>query len=437
MDPAGSLSFGAAAPAHRQLLQERFGLPDFRGRQYEVIARLLQGRDVLALLPTGSGKSLCYQFPALLGQQLTLVVSPLIALMRDQERRLQQLGIDGRALCSGQTREERQAILARLPEPGFKVLLASPERIMSTGFLNRLGEALGGRRKVGLLVIDEAHCVAEWGAQFRPVYRRLGELRRWFPSAPLLAMTASADAGVRADLLRILGMPSDATVLAGFDRPELFYRVACTSTPARTALAFLQHHHPGASAILYCRRRWQTQVMARYLCANGIAAQPYHAGLAADRRAHAESWFLRTQGAVMAATIAFGMGIDKPDVRLVVHLGPSASMAAYYQESGRAGRDGRPADVLLLVPRQPPAGPVADAAPRSAHAGDAMQAYLETRGCRRAALLAALDETLQAPCAGCDRCRPDWHPPPLSRETRAPWVPHPGEGSRPHARAAR
>ncbi len=418
-----------AVPAQQrdllQVLQGTFGLQNFRGLQGEVITRILAGQDVLALMPTGAGKSLCYQLPALLLDGLTLVISPLIALMRDQERRLAALGIAGRALSSAQTPAERSVVACALAAGQLKVLLVSPERLLAPGFMPWLAR-LCAAHPVRLLVVDEAHCIAEWGAAFRPVYRRLGEVRTRFPEAPVLALTASADAQVQAEVRRILGMPAGSVLAASFDRPELYYRVLQTSAPARLALAFLQRHHAADSAIFYCRRRWQTAVLARFLRAHGVPACAYHAGLGSPLRHQAEQWFLQTPAAVMVATIAFGMGIDKADVRLVVHIGASTSLAAYYQESGRAGRDGARADALLLLP---PGAAIADPeAGAPASAGQDMNAYAQAPGCRRQVLLAAFDQHYAPPCGACDHCCPDWHPPPDLPETRLSWVPPAREG---------
>jgi ATP-dependent DNA helicase RecQ len=412
-----------------RVLQQQFGLPAFRGLQRPVIEAVLAGRDVLALLPTGGGKSLCYQLPALLLPGLTVVVSPLIALIRDQQRRLAALGIPGCALAGEWRAADRRALAEALRLGRLRVLLVSPERLLGGNTLDWL-VGIVGSQGVSLLVVDEAHCIADWGESFRPAYRALGRIRMAFPQAPVLALTASADASAQRTILSSLGMPVDAILQAGFDRPELFYRVLHSVSPWRQGLAFLQQHHPAASAIFYCQRRWEADAVARFLRRHGVPAAAYHAGLSADRRRRAEHWFAAHPGAVMAATIAFGMGIDKPDIRLVAHFGVARNLAAYYQESGRAGRDGAPADALLVLDRAlwPDPG-LPDCAGSAADPGCGAPAahplapYVESRACRRLALLAALGQSYAPPCGSCDRCAPGERRVPQLRSSELRWVP--------------
>jgi ATP-dependent DNA helicase RecQ len=404
-------------------LRLQFGLPGFRGLQRPVIDRVLAGQDALALMPTGAGKSLCFQVPSLLHGGLTLVVSPLIALMRDQARRLAELGIPARAMAGPLTPLQRRQMQQELARGCLRVLLVSPERALGEGFLANLAEIVAPPG-VRLLVVDEAHCIADWGREFRPVYTQLGQLRRHFPGVPMLAMTASADRAVERRILDVLGMSAEAILRDSFDRPELFYRVGTSPAPWRHALAYLQWHHPADCAIFYCRRRWETEAMARFLSAHGVPTVAYHAGLSADLRQRAEHWFLGTPGAVIAATIAFGMGIDRPDIRLVIHLGAARNLAAYYQESGRAGRDGSAADALLLLPvlpgqHQSLAWPEGE----EDVARLAMDRYLLTTGCRRIPLMAAFGQTHSGGCGACDRCAPTWHPLPALRACHVAWAP--------------
>lgn len=399
-------------------LRERFNLAAFRGLQEAVILRVLAGRDVLALMPTGAGKSLCYQLPAVLLPGLTVVVSPLLALMRDQLRRLQVLSIASCALSGAFDQHARAALGLQLKQGTLKVLLLSPERLLGEGFLAWLRTHLGPAG-LSLLVIDEAHCISDWGQAFRPVYLRLGCLRTFFPHAPLLAMTASADAAVRSVILGTLRMHADSVLLSSFDRPELFYRVAISAAPWRHAVAYLQHYHAADSAIFYCQRRREAELLTYFLRQQGISAHYYHAGRSAQQRLQVEKWFRSRPDAVIAATIAFGLGVDKPDVRLVVHRGIARDASAYYQETGRAGRDGKDADALLMLDAEPAQhGRVAD----EPIAPSSLQVFARTERCRRAKLLETFGERYVPPCGRCDRCDPSYRPMPALRTSQARWV---------------
>lgn len=420
-----------------RLLHERFGLMQLRGLQEPVIRRVLAGQDVLALMPTGAGKSLCYQLPALLLPGLCLVISPLLALMRDQRQRLERLGIPSIALQGGFAPSVRPSLQRQLRSGTIKVLMASPERVLSHGFAEWLRASLPPAG-LGLLVVDEAHCIAEWGPAFRPAYAGLGRLRACFPEATWLAMTASADDRIRAAIVSGLELPRDGVIQASFNRPELFYRVHACVRPWQHALAFQQHWYPASAAIYYCQRRQETEWLALLLRAQGLSARAYHAGLPGPQRRAAEAWFLDTPGAVMAATIAFGMGIDKPDIRLVVHRDGPRSLAAYYQETGRAGRDGRSATALMLTkpvasaqedglisrPVVRPAAPAwpADVEGTPDDASPDLRDFISRPGCRRRWLLRGFGEHHPGACGACDHCHPHYQPVPTLRTRVVGWA---------------
>ncbi len=389
------------------LLKEHFGFSAFRPLQEEIIRDALAGRDVVALLPTGGGKSLCYQLPALARQGLTVVVSPLIALMKDQVDALQANGIAATFLNSSLSAQESQSRLRGLHHGDYRLLYMAPERLMLPGSLNDL-QHWG----VNLLAIDEAHCISEWGHDFRPEYRRLVELRERFPSLPIMALTATATERVREDIRTLLRLQNGAYYVASFNRPNLTYRVQAKINPFEQVLAFLQTQ-PQESGIVYCQSRKTTEHLAERLQAHGIFAQPYHAGLTAKERTHHQELFLRDEVQVICATIAFGMGINKSNVRFVIHYDLPKNLESYYQETGRAGRDGLPSECILLfsagdtVKQQRFINEKPDIQEQQiAHTQlRQMVQYAECATCRRVKLLQYFGEEIdQENCGGCDNC---------------------------------
>ncbi len=331
-----------AGPGLAAALKRYFGFDAFRPLQEQIIGDSMAGRDVLALMPTGGGKSLCYQLPSLVRPGLTVVVSPLIALMKDQVDFLRGRGIAAALINSTLSPDELRKVLEGLDRGDFCLLYVAPERLMQTGFLGRLD-----RWNVTTFAIDEAHCISEWGHDFRPEYRELRELRLRFPEATLMALTATATDRVREDIVAQLGLRDPGVYVASFNRPNLTYHVEPKHEPYARLLAFLRERD-GAAGIVYCSTRRSTETLASRLSADGVSALPYHAGLESDVRADHQERFLRDDVRVICATVAFGMGVDKPNIRFVVHHDLPKNIESYYQETGRAGRDGDPADCLLL-----------------------------------------------------------------------------------------
>ncbi len=399
----------------RDILRNVFGYPSFRGAQAEIIDHVVGGGDALVLMPTGGGKSLCYQIPALLRPGTGVVVSPLIALMQDQVAALHLLGLRAAYLNSTLTAAQVRSTEAALRDGTLDLLYVAPERLLQERTLVLLDEVHAAEPPTGLALfaIDEAHCVSQWGHDFRPEYLQLDVLADRYPDVPRLASTATADQRTREEIVEKLGLAGGRLFVAGFDRPNIRYLVTPKTQPRQQLLRFLQREHPGDAGIVYCLSRRKTEETAAFLEGQGIAALPYHAGLPAEvRRVHQER-FLREDGLVMTATIAFGMGIDKPDVRFVAHLDLPRSLEAYYQETGRAGRDGMPAeawlcyglqDVVLL--RQMLARSDADAMHqrREQQGLDAMLGYCEVTTCRRQVLLRYFGDVLESPCGNCDTC---------------------------------
>ena len=393
-------------PDPHDLLRRVFGFDRFRPGQAEIVAAILAGRDVLAIMPTGGGKSLCYQLPALAREGVTVVVSPLIALMRDQVAGLREAGVEAGALTSANEAEETARVMGALDRGALKLLYLAPERLSSAGpLLRRIG--------VGLLAVDEAHCVSQWGHDFRPDYLRIGELRRTLGGVQTAAFTATADAETRADIAARLFDAPPETFLRGFDRPELFLAFQAKEQPRRQLLDFVRPRR-GRSGIVYAASRSKTEVLATALRAEGIEALPYHAGLTPGERARAQDRFQREDGLVICATVAFGMGVDKPDIRYVVQADLPKSMEAYYQEIGRAGRDGAPAETLTLYGlddiklrrRQIDEGAAPEERKRADHQRlNALLALAEAPRCRRQTLLAYFGERPETPCGNCDLCR--------------------------------
>jgi ATP-dependent DNA helicase RecQ len=391
----------------RALAKSVFGFAEFRPAQEAIIAAVLGGENVLAIMPTGSGKSLCYQLPALLGEGLTLVVSPLIALMRDQARQLEAYGVPAGCLNSSNLPAENRRTLARALSGELRLLYAAPERLARDDVLVALQRA-----RIARLAIDEAHCISQWGHDFRPDYMELGRVREALGGVQMLAFTATADAATREDIAARLFAAPPRLFVQGFDRPNLRLAMSPKSNRARQILAFLAPHR-GESGIVYCNTRKHAEAMAALLIENGHAAVAYHAGMEAAERDRAQDRFQREDGIVIAATVAFGMGIDKPDVRFVAHAGLPKSIEAYYQEIGRAGRDGLPADTLTLYGlddirlrrSQIVESAASEAQKQVEHRRlGALLALCEAPRCRRQTLLAYFGETLADPCGHCDLC---------------------------------
>jgi ATP-dependent DNA helicase RecQ len=387
-------------------LKKHFGYDEFRPLQEEIIQDALNGRDVFALMPTGGGKSLCFQLPALMRDGLTLVVSPLISLMKDQVDGLQASGIPATFLNSTLDANDARTRLRGLYGNEFRLLYIAPERLMLPDFLEK-----AKTWNVRQIAIDEAHCISEWGHDFRPEYRQLAELRAHFPKAPLIAVTATATDRVRSDIVKQLGLKDAKCYVASFNRPNLAYRVIAKSDPLAQITAFLGEH-PDESGIIYCASRKTADSLAKKLSSAGFETKPYHAGLESRERAATQEAFRRDDVRVVTATIAFGMGVNKPNVRFVIHYDLPKNLEGYYQETGRAGRDGLPAECILLFS----IGDVVKQKRFIEEKSEAEQAiardqlksmvsYAETNACRRSALLHYFDESFpSSDCTGCDNC---------------------------------
>ncbi len=394
-------------PGSETVLHNVFGLPGFRGQQAEIIEHVISGNDAIVLMPTGGGKSLCYQLPALCRDGVGIVVSPLIALMRNQVAALRQLGINAAALNSSLEPAERTKVRADLRAGRLDLLYVAPERLMMPDFLDMLDGA-----NIALFAIDEAHCVSQWGHDFRPEYLQLAGLAERFPGVPRIALTATADMQSREDIRRRLRLPDARLFLASFDRPNIRYAIVPKAAPQRQLQTFLKAH-PGESGIVYCLSRATVDETAAALVAAGFNALPYHAGLGAGIRSRNQDAFLAEEAIILVATVAFGMGIDKPDIRFVVHVDLPGSLEAFYQETGRAGRDGAPAETLLLYGMQDivfrrnmiDSGASPPEIKRVERGKlDSLLGVCETAACRRQAILAHFGETMAAPCGNCDTC---------------------------------
>ena len=398
-----------------EVLREVFGFDSFRGQQLAIIEHVIAGGDAVVLMPTGGGKSVCYQIPALLRPGLGVVVSPLIALMKDQVDALRQAGVRAAALNSrlspGQAAEVERAVR----DAALDLLYVSPERLVTPRCLELLSGA-----GLALFAVDEAHCISQWGHDFRPEYQQLSILKERFPGVPLLALTATADDPTRRDIVAQLQLAQGRIFAAGYDRPNLFYRVVPKRNPLEQLWRFLSEEHPSDAGIIYCFTRRGVEATASWLKTRGRDALPYHAGLEPAMRERHQERFLKEEGVVIVATIAFGMGIDKPNVRFVAHLDAPKNLEAYYQETGRAGRDGLPADAwmtygmadVVSLLRLLDTGEMTDRQRRIERQKiEALIGYCEAVSCRRQVLLGYFGEAERPPCGNCDNCRtpvPSW-----------------------------
>ena len=386
---------GDPHPAALKVLQEVFGYDSFRGPQQAIIEHVMAGGDALVLMPTGGGKSLCYQIPALLREGTAIVVSPLIALMQDQVAALKQNGVRADYLNSSLDYHEAVEVENRLRAGELDLLYVAPERL-ATARMQMLLE----QTRIALFAIDEAHCVSQWGHDFRPEYRQLSQLHQRFPQVPRIALTATADVPTRVDIMEHLQLQEAALYNSGFDRPNIRYHIAENQGNAKEQLLrFIREHHEGEAGIVYCLSRRKVEETAVWLERQGLTALPYHAGLPPEQRQHHQTRFLREDGVVVVATIAFGMGIDKPDVRFVAHLNLPKSIEAYYQETGRGLQD-----VITLRQMQQDSSAADHQKRIEQQKLDAMLGLCEIISCRRQALLHYFGDHLDAPCGNCDNC---------------------------------
>jgi ATP-dependent DNA helicase RecQ len=392
----------------QQILKKYFGYDTFREHQLEVIQTIIEGKDAFVLMPTGIGKSICYQIPSIIRDGVGIVISPLIALMQDQVGALRQSGVSAEFLNSSLTRQETQLVENRVISGKADILYVAPERLQSEGFQRFIQKF-----PLAVFAIDEAHCVSQWGHDFRPEYLSISEVTDNFPNVPRIALTATADAVTRQDILDKLKLGRAAQFVSSFDRANIYYRVLLKNKDKQQLYDFIQSEHSGEAGIVYVRTRRRADQIASWLREKGLPAFSYHAGLDSHTRTERQKQFLHDDGLIIVATIAFGMGIDKPDVRFVAHLDLPASMEAYYQETGRAGRDGQPADAWMVYSL---ADVVAMRKLLDQSEGDeafkhiqqrkleALLGYGEAVACRREALLGYFGETYPAPCLTCDNC---------------------------------
>jgi ATP-dependent DNA helicase RecQ len=391
----------------KQILQQIYGYDSFRGEQADIIDHVIAGNHAFVLMPTGGGKSLCYQIPALCRRGVGVIVSPLIALMQNQITALQELGIKAAAINSSMTSEEVYRAKQAMRRDELDLVYVSPERLLMSDFIELLGEC-----NIALFAIDEAHCVSQWGHDFRPEYQQLSFLAEQFPNTPRIALTATADSATRDDIVQHLQLSSGKTFVAGFDRPNIHYQISDISGAKQNLLRFMNEQHNNDSGIVYCLSRRKVDDMAQWLTEQGKTALPYHAGMPSDARARNQDRFLKEESIIMVATIAFGMGIDKSNVRFVAHMNVPKNIEAYYQETGRAGRDGLPANAWMVYSVGDVAmqrhfiesGDSPDNQKRVEHQKlNALLGLCETTRCRRQVLLEYFGDQCE-PCQNCDTC---------------------------------
>jgi ATP-dependent DNA helicase RecQ len=392
----------------KSVLQNTFGYADFRHQQANIISELISGTDVFTLMPTGGGKSLCYQIPAIVLDGVGIVVSPLIALMKDQVDALKLQGVKAEFLNSSQDYEEQRRVEQLIMSGNIDLLYVAPERLLGDYFLSLIDKVT-----IALFAFDEAHCVSQWGHDFRPEYQKLSIIGHRYPNTPKIALTATADMKTRDEIVQVLNLTGAKTFIHSFDRPNIQYRISEQKNSKEKLLQFINAEHTNDAGIVYCLSRKSVETTAQWLSEQGKVALPYHAGLASYIKDNNQQRFLREDGIIIVATIAFGMGIDKPDVRFVAHLNLPKSIEAYYQETGRAGRDGMPANTWLAYGMQDVIKLKQMASQSDGNEQfkyltqrkiDALLGYCEVSSCRRQVLLNYFGETLEEPCGNCDNC---------------------------------